>query len=72
LKQLNLKDHSSLVVQVMLEEEILDQNEFVLFFARRDISTRTYIDMQEVRFNGSRIRDLKKTARKLFGLDDEE
>jgi len=56
----------------MPEEEILEQNEFVLFFVRRDISTRTYTDMQEVRFSGSRIRDLKKTARKIFGLDDEE
>jgi len=43
LKQHNVKDHSSLVVQVLPEPENLDNNSFVLFFSRRDITTKTYV-----------------------------
>lgn len=44
LKQHNVKDHSSLVIQVLPEPEVLDNNSFVLFFARRDITTKTYVE----------------------------
>ena len=37
LKQLNVKDHSSLVVQILAEPEYLDNNTYVLLFSERDI-----------------------------------
>jgi hypothetical protein len=42
LKQLNVKDHSSLVVQILPEPECLENNTFILFFARRDIISKIY------------------------------
>jgi len=42
LKQINVKDHSSLVVQILAEPECLENNTFILFYARRDIISKTY------------------------------
>jgi len=71
LKQQNVKDHSSLVVQVLSEPETLDNNLFVLFMARRDITTKTYVNTIEVKFAGTRIKDLKAKAREMFGIHEE-
>lgn len=71
LKQLNVKDHSSLVLQILNEPEVLEANTFVIFFARRDITTQTYVQTKEVKFSGTRIKDLKKTAREVFEIAEE-
>jgi hypothetical protein len=71
LKQHNVKDHSSLVIQILPEPEQLDNNSFILFFARRDITTKTYVQTVEVKFGGHHIRELKQTAREVFGIQEE-
>ncbi len=71
LKQINVKDHSSLVVQILAEPECLENNTFILFYARRDIISKTYSQFQEVKFAGTRIRDLKSKAREIYCLDED-
>jgi len=42
LKQHGIKDRCSLIAQVLTEAEVLGDNDYVLFFSKRDSATRTY------------------------------
>lgn len=55
----------------MNEPEMLEANTYVVFFARRDITTQTYVQTTEVKFKGTRIKDLKHTAREVFDVAEE-
>ena len=51
LKQLQIKNHTAIVVQVLKEPELLtDPNTYVLLYSVRDANTRTYSDTREVKF----------------------
>ena len=56
LKQVGVKDRSSLVLQVLQAPEILvDPNTFVLLLSERDSLHRTYVNTREVRFTGKTL-----------------
>jgi len=42
LKQLNIKDHTSIVVQLLPEPEVLPPNTFVLLYSARNVATKEY------------------------------
>jgi len=50
LKQNNIRDHSTVVVQILTEPESLTKDQFVLWFCRRDCETNTYRDKREIVF----------------------
>ena len=70
LKQHGIKDRASLVVQVLLEEEELGADDFVVTFSKRDSVTRTYTDTIQVKLTATRINDLQLKALELYGNDD--
>ena len=56
MKQVGVKDRSSLVLQVLKAPEILaDPNTFVLLLSERDSLNRAYINTREVRFTGKTL-----------------
>lgn len=60
LKQLQVKNHTAIVVQVLKEPELLtDPNTYVLLYSVRDANSRTYSDTREVKFKGTRLSDLQ-------------
>ena len=51
LKQLQIKNHTAIVVQVLKEPELLtDPNTYVLLYSVRDANARTYTQTREVKF----------------------
>jgi len=58
LKQLQVVDRSSLVVQVMSEPEELSSDTYILFLSFRESEKREYVDTCELRFKGSTLKDL--------------
>ena len=47
-----------MVVQILTEAEVLQPNDFVLFFSKRDTATRTYIETRQVKLTAEKIPDL--------------
>ena len=52
LKQLQIKDRSSPVIQILKDPEILDNDSNILLFTLRDRVTRTYSEVREGKFVG--------------------
>lgn len=72
LKQLNVKDRTSIVVQVLDEPEVLEPDTYVLLFSQRDVANQTYINQREVRFKGTKLSELRDKAREVFEVQDNE
>lgn len=70
IKQNNIKDRSTIVVQVLSEPEVLEKDNFVLWFCRRDCDNRTYRDKKEIVFSGKRLEALQTKALEVFGEED--
>jgi len=58
LKQLQVVDRCSLVVQVMSKPEELSSDTYILFLSSRDSLQREYLNTLELRFTGSTLKDL--------------
>ena len=58
LKSQNVKDHSSIVVQVLPEPEVLDNETFILFFSERDVEQKTYKNTREVKLKCKKLADI--------------
>ena len=55
---------------MLLEEEELGADDFVVTFSKRDSVTRTYTDTIQVKLTATRINDLQLKALELYGNDD--
>jgi hypothetical protein len=72
LKQVGVKDRSSLVLQVLQAPEILvDPNTFVLLLSERDSLNRTYINTREVSFTGKKLDQLFSFVQSQLGTEVE-
>jgi len=67
LKQQSIQSNAQIVVQVLEQPEVLDANMFVLLLCKRNVSLRTYMVKQEVKFifpgETPRLEDLVNTCR---------
>ena len=70
LKQQGIKDRGTLVVQILYEEEVLEQNDYVLTYCKRDSLNRIYTDLVQVKLRAMNINDLQLKALELFGSED--
>lgn len=60
LKQLGMKDRSSIVLQILKEaEELTDPNTYVLLLSWRDPVEKLYKNTVEVKFTGRKFSDLQ-------------
>jgi hypothetical protein len=50
LKQMGIKDKTHIVAQLLDSPEVLEEDTFVLLFARRDVAARTYSNKIECKF----------------------
>ena len=57
------------MVQIMLEEETLDNQTYVLMYSRRDITEKVYKQKQEVILKGKHIQALQLKGLELYGAD---
>ena len=69
LKQNNIKDHSTIVVQILDAPERLEKDSYVLWFSKRNIETRTYTDYREVILQGKRLKDLALKALEVYSFE---
>ena len=70
LKQNNIKDRSTVVVQILTEPETLTKDQFVLWLCRRDCETNTYRDKREIVFSGKKLEHLQLAALETFGHEE--
>ena len=70
LKQQGIKDRGTLVVQILHEEEVLEPNDYVLTYCKRDSVNRIYTDLVQVKLRALNINDLQLKALELFGSED--
>ena len=59
LKSQNVKDHSSIVVQVLPQPEKLDNETYILFYSLRDVETKLYTQTREVKLKCKKLCDLQ-------------
>ena len=57
-------------MQILHEEEVLESNDFVLTYSKRNSLDRIYTDMVQVKIRATRIHDLQLKALELFGDED--
>lgn len=56
LKKNSIKDHSTIVVQILEAPENLEKDDYVIWFSKRDVKTHTYKDKREIIFQGKRLK----------------
>ena len=57
-------------MQILPEAEVLADNDYVLFFSKRDTATHTYIETRQLKVNAKHIGDLQLKALELFGEEE--